>query len=324
VVRSGTQLTLNGQPFRFTGLNIYNAANISDCWYQMGTGAGLDTALTNIGAGQTVFRTWFFQHLATTNGQRDWTGFDHALAVARAHGERVIVTLGNEWGDCEEANPGYKTESWYQVGYQNRLDASVPNSYRGFVAEVVNRYRSDPTVLMWQLMNEAEDPIAKGAPCSKTATQNLTRWATDMGAMVKQIDPDHLLSLGTIGTGECGTLGPDYQTVHAVQAIDICEFHDYYEPTHPMPAVDQANSLQTRINECRQLNKPIMVAETGIETAQVGSVQNRAADFNAKFQAQFQAGVVGELIWAWDNSGSSTTSWYVGSGDPVLALFGSY
>ena len=32
---SGTSLTLSGQPYRFTGINIYNAANGAGCWYPM-------------------------------------------------------------------------------------------------------------------------------------------------------------------------------------------------------------------------------------------------------------------------------------------------
>ena len=58
-------------------------------------------------------RAWFFQSLATRNGARDWSAFDHTLAVARSHGVKVIVTLGNQWGDCETG--GYRTDQWYAV-----------------------------------------------------------------------------------------------------------------------------------------------------------------------------------------------------------------
>src|SRR5207249_2875998 len=37
VTRSGANLLLNGRPYRFAGLNIYNANNQGQCWYQLGT-----------------------------------------------------------------------------------------------------------------------------------------------------------------------------------------------------------------------------------------------------------------------------------------------
>lgn len=48
VKRAGTQLLLDGQPFRFTGFNIFNANNLDPaaCWYPWGQGEALDQALT--------------------------------------------------------------------------------------------------------------------------------------------------------------------------------------------------------------------------------------------------------------------------------------
>src|ERR1700730_5743623 len=105
VVRVGTNLFLDGRPFRFTGLNIYNANSLWTCSYPLSEGPALGVSLDVIGHGQTVFRSFFFQRMATTNGKRDWSAFDHPLAVAKAHGERVIATLTNQWGACEEPVP---------------------------------------------------------------------------------------------------------------------------------------------------------------------------------------------------------------------------
>jgi mannan endo-1,4-beta-mannosidase len=317
VTRRGTQLLLNGQPYRFSGLNIYNATNTGSCWYVMGSGARLDQALTAIGSGQRVFRAWFFQTMATTNGQRDWSAFDHTLAVARAHGERVIVTLANQWGDCEAANN--KNESWYQRGYRTTVDPGMLRSYRAWVAEAVSRYRTNPTIMAWQLINEAEDAITIGGVCSATAGRSLRGFAQDMANVVKGIDRYHLLSLGTIGN-HCGTIGADYPYVHSVPGIDLCEYHDYAGPSVALPG-----ALQTRINQCRALNKPLFVGETGIQVQQAGSLSSRAAAFKAKFAAQFRAGVVGELVWDWRDGDQDAYSGYeLGPGDPALGLFGLY
>ena len=161
VTRSGTRLLLEGRPYRFTGLNIYNANSIDNCWYTLGTGgSGLGTSLLQMGPGVEAYRAWFFQYQATSNGERDWSAFDHALEVAANRGFRVVATLVNQWGQCEgwgDYAAGYKTESWYRTGYKTLPSSpGMPATYRDWVAKVVKRYRDHPAILSWQLVNEAE------------------------------------------------------------------------------------------------------------------------------------------------------------------------
>jgi hypothetical protein len=134
VTASGTQLELDRKPHRFTGINVYNANNSEGCWYALSAGPALGGSLDGISAcgGPTVIRASFFQSLATVNGARDSSGFDHTLAVAAAHGAKVVVTLGNQWPDCGGPNGGagrYKDEAWYTGGYQ-QPDPAGTESYR--------------------------------------------------------------------------------------------------------------------------------------------------------------------------------------------------
>ena len=147
VTRSGTQLTLDGQPYRFTGINIYNANNAGLCWYPMAGGSTLDDSLAELGGAAKVIRAWFFQSLATAGGQRDWSGFDHTLAVAAARGVKVIATLGNQWEHCDGPDGGggsYKDDAWYTTGYT----------------------QPDPAAPL---------PTATGSPRSSTATRTIRR-----------------------------------------------------------------------------------------------------------------------------------------------------
>src|ERR1051326_9192437 len=65
VQRDGTLLVRDGQPYVFTGLDVYNAATWSGtCWYPMADDA-LDASLTAIGPGKEAFRAWSFQYEAT-------------------------------------------------------------------------------------------------------------------------------------------------------------------------------------------------------------------------------------------------------------------
>ena len=314
VGRSGTQFILGGQPFTFTGFNIYQANSRSNCSYTMGTGSALDTALTSIGSGSEVFRAWFFQSLATKNGQRDWSAFDHTLAVAKAHGVKVVVTLGNQWGSCEGSQ--YKWASWYTGGYKTQVLSGTTVPYRQFVQEIVSRYKNDPTIAMWQLINEAESKLDNTSTCAPVSV--LYDFATDVSGMIKSIDPNHLVNLGQMGAGQCGSKTADYKTINSVSTLDVCEYHDYGHETTALPT-----NLVNDIASCNALNKPMFVGEAGIQTNTVGSLSTRASDFSAKMAAMFKAGVRGFIVWSWNNSPSSG-SWEVGPGDPTLSVVDSY
>jgi mannan endo-1,4-beta-mannosidase len=332
VRRSGTRLHLDGSRYRFTGLNIYNANSVDNCWYTLGedtedTGHALHRSLARIGPGKEAFRAWFFQSLATRDGVRDWSAFDHTLEVARRHGVKVVATLGNQWWHCEgwpsEAE-GYKTESWYESGYRTLAGTpGMPASYRRWVGEVVSRYRDDPTILAWQLMNEAEDKTALEGSCSSTAPETLKAFAADMASFVKRIDPNHLVSLGTMGNGQCGAAGSSYQDIHDVPGIDLCEYHDY--SLDPMPG-DQWNGMARRLAQCNELGKPLFVGELGIRTSFVGTELARAGLLASKLSTQFAAGVVGALVWSWRNgvNGGSGAGYEVGPSDPALGVLGAY
>jgi len=328
VSHTGTQLVLNGSPYRFTGLNIYNANSVDNCWYTLGSGSGLDTSLADIGAGNEAFRAWFFQFEATRNGARDWTAFDHTLAVARSRGVRVVATLVNQWGQCEgwSSYPdGYKGESWYASGYRTLPSSpGMPATYRQWVAEVVSRYKDDPTILAWQLVNEAEAKTSYGGSCSSTAPATLKAFASDMAGLVKSIDPNHLLNLGTIGSGQCGAAGSAYKDLHSVPGLDLCEYHDYTSVALPG---DQWNGLATRVRECAELGKPLFVGEVGIATSSVAGLVGRASLLGSKVSAQFAAGVAGILAWDWRDGahgGSSLGGFEIGPQDPALGVLSAY
>ena len=317
VTRNGTALMLSGEAFRPIGLNIYNANSNGFCASAM-DGTLLSQSLMAIGPGKNVIRAWFFQQLATTDGQRDWTAFDRTLATARSRGYKVVATLIDQWGNCGAANGqgyGYKDASWYQSGY-TQPDPSAIESYRDWVAEAAERYKYDSTIMAWQLVNEPEVGDC-GAVQEPAATTLLRDFAADVTGVIRSVDPMHLISLGTLGGGQCGAQGDDYQTVMSVPGLDLCEYHDY-TPGQPIPG-DEFNGLQKRIDQCNALGKPLLVGEMGVKPNDVGGTLARRADVVAgKLCAQLSAGVAGELLWAWSKDGSKLDDYDIGPGDPVL------
>jgi hypothetical protein len=323
VTADGDDLVLDGQPYRFTGMNVYHANNTALCWNPM-TDAVLEASLDEIGTGR-VIRAWFFQSLATDGGVRDWAAFDRLMAFAASRGMKVIPTLGNQWSDCDGPDGGEgadKDEAWYTTGYKFETQPGSLVPYRDWVAEVVERYADDPTVLMWQLMNEAEvkPVVGDGLPCSTDAAEILRDFASDVSTLVKSNDPDHLVSLGTIGGGQCGTSFEEYAYVHGLATIDVCEYHDYGAPTESFPG-DEFNGLQKRIDQCDLLDKPLIIGESGIRPNAVGgSLEARSHAFRSKLTDQVAAGIDGVALWAWSQAGSTINDYDIGPGDPVLAV----
>jgi hypothetical protein len=326
VTRDGAQLMYDGQPFRFTGINLYDASNTGECGGAYGIGDKLATAIDNMGQPH-VLRSWFFQPLATSDGEHDWTAFDHTLAVAREKGVRIVATLGNQWDDCDGvdgAKGKYKNDAWYAGGYEVDVDPGMRVPYREWVAEVVARYRDNPTIMAWEILNEPEARIEEEGACPPEADELLQDFTADISGLIKGIDSNHLVSLGTIGGGQCGTEDEHFSDLHALPGIDLCSVHDYRFPNDPI-AGDQWNGIAKRFEQCRLLDKPVFVGEAGLQLPETaGSTAQRADRMTAKMLAAFRAGAVGYLLWGWADPPRVAVALEddihdIGPGDPVLA-----
>ena len=80
---------------------------------------------------------------------------------------------------------------------------------------------------------------------------------------------------------------------------------------------------------CHADNKPIMVGEMGIYATSDNDLTARAAEFKAKFTAQFQAGIVGAMMWAWSVKPAyvrpiADADYGISPGDPALRVLGTF
>jgi mannan endo-1,4-beta-mannosidase len=332
VTRSGTSLILNGAPWQFTGYDDYRLTSASP-GHQCGgplsdsdVAAALDEIQQRSGA--TVVRTWFMQ---AYGGPGNWGQFDRVVAAAAARGMRVIPVLVDQWAACEPWPAGqtpYRSLAWYESGYR-QVDFGYRLSYRDYAAALAAHFRGNPAIAFWQLVNEAEALDQPGGACQDTVANGALRsFADDVAGVVKSSDPSHLVSLGTIGTGQCGTSSTaDYLNLHAGR-IDLCEYHDYFGPGG-LPG-DQWHGVAVRISQCHSLNKPIFAGEVGLQASiaadgstggpvTAASLARRATFFQQKFQAQFAAGVAGLLVWQYA-TGARTDNYEVQPGDPTEAV----
>jgi endo-1,4-beta-mannosidase len=340
VTTSDQTLQLNGQPFTMLGFNLWRANAsfaLPNTGYLLNNGNALNQTLQDINAngGQmNTFRTWFLQQEVTPNGWRyNWAPFDKTLQVAAQNGFKVIAVLADNWG---YEGPPQKTYNWYRRGYMTEVDGGTLNGvsynenvpYLQYVHDVVSRYANNPTIAAWEMVNEPDDQNSDGT-CSSSAGQVMLNFANRVGGLIKSIDPNHLVSLGAAGNGNCGTIQGDYETVMDSPNIDLCSFHDYEGATNAT-AFNQWNGLNVRIQQCADLDKPIYIGESGIrvtDAAVNGDLQARASLLQAKMTAAMaMQGVVGYLPWHFDDraNGSAIDSFSYDPGDPALAVMNQF
>jgi mannan endo-1,4-beta-mannosidase len=310
VSRNGAQLLLGGKAFRFVGINRYDLAGgpqAKKCPYA-GTVAEMqayrETVLTDAEAmGVSVVRLWAYQNFAGPTGT-DFTAFDDVVARAKAHHIRLILTLEDQWDYCSlpaGASNFSKTPAWYAGGYKTPY--GYPLAYDAYVTALVQHFSKEPTVAAWQLMNEAEsaDPAS------------LQQFAATMATLIKKLDPNHLVSVGTLACGQKGTDPANYKILHAEPHIDLLEAHDYGSPQVALPACVAADMQVAKL-----LNKPFFVGEAGISTS-VGPAALRGSLLAAKLSAGATAGMAGYAVWQFAPSRPDGDGYSFGAGEPMGA-----
>ncbi len=332
-------LFVDGQPWSAVGFNDYRLAAIPGGYVCDGNagavsddqlGALLDRAAAS---GATTIRTWFFQSSWDPDGDGtgDWSAFDRILDAAAARGLRVVPVLANQWSDCENGEPD-KDLSFYAGGYREPQHPYAV-SYLDYAAQVAAHYADSHAIAYWQLVNEPEAPSA-GACDEAAAADAIAGFAAAGADAIRAVDPHHPISLGTTGSGQCGTAGADY--LRASSAVDVCEIHVYdgpdtgTSPATPMPG-DATNGVAARIDACNAAGKPIVAGElgfaadldaggqpTGSVTAQ--TLAQRAAFLQARVVAMDAAGLDGYMVWQLDSREPLTAgadAYAVGPCDPV-------
>jgi hypothetical protein len=341
---SGDHLTLNGQIYRFTGVNAYEIA--TDWGINAGCGADVTTAqldqfFSSLRPNSLV-RFWAFQGSMATNvntGQIDWGPLDRVFAAAAAYGQRLIPVLTDQGGTCDGNH--WQDPSWYSGGFEQVFDDPAgtdgvnltPLSYWSYLQAIVNRYKDSPALGMWEPISEAEASTCSAqyepqdcsgnqtCPNEAAAAQALRSFFDTVGAEIHSLDPAHLVENGLLGSGQCGTSGTDYQYVSASPGVDVLSYHDYYDASDAIGG-DQWNGLGVRLAQAAALDKPIIGGEAGIVAgAGTGclSPAQRGTDMSTKLEAQLQAGSSGVLVWNWVPTLTQPCSYDVAPGDPLLS-----
>lgn len=339
VQRAGSSLVIGDQPFRFVGVNVYDAAATTtyscDAVSNL-AGQDLGTLFAHLRerTGSTVVRFWAFQ--TYTRSGTDFSGVDRVIAAAEQNSMRVIPVLEDGPGYCttgqwQQAKTSVDSDTYYTQGYR-RPFGSAGLSLRDYAQVMGAHYRDEPTIAAWMLVNEAE--TSQRTPQGQSA---LVPFAQDLGTVMHQADPHHLVTLGTQGNGAPGTSGPDFRAIYSLPQLDFAEVHDwahYGSDDQPIPGAESGERLpDPTTGEClqqsarigcsfaiaRQIGLPIVVGEAGIAAADPQGQARRATLLTAKMEAAFQAGACGYLVWQLNENNGDGYAVSLAGSDPLLA-----
>lgn len=198
VTRAGSQLMLNGRPWRFVGWGGY-------AW----TGCG-NATMSPAQMGQ------FFSQMRPNSVFRMMEAESASPATIAAviqeatrYGVHVVVTLLDSLGGCGapygdlNANPSF-------------FDPGGHSAWESWANALVETYRNSPTIAAWEVVNE---------PSPAIGDQRLIDFYAEMSTDIKRLDSRHLVETGSLGAWDYGVA--TYEAINALPNIDIASDHDY-------------------------------------------------------------------------------------------------
>lgn len=207
---------------------------------------------------------------SVVNGLGRW---DYVIYRAGRLGLKLDLSLLDFWqwaGGVQQIN------SWFISGYDPSNDPqrytfffSDPRPkafYKAWVSHVLNRrnsitgirYKDDPTIFAWDLMNEPEIDNTvldgNGVPLAQS-------WITEMAAHVKSVDRHHLVATGGEGFYDrASVIDPAIEL--AIPSIDFGTWHTYpaYHGITPAQVVDL---IHRHGRTAAAVDKPVLMQEFG-------------------------------------------------------------
>ncbi|RYZ08471.1 MAG: hypothetical protein EOO73_08475 [Myxococcales bacterium] len=290
---------LNGAPFRFVGVSSWALLPATSC--SMIKPEQREAWITQaydglVASDSKVARFYAFQSAAGPSGE-DFTLLDSAIRAARRAGVRVLLTLDHAGGECTQGVR--RDDAWYAGGFRSP-DGEYPRSYRDYVEAVARRYRDEPTVLGYTMLQSL----------GGVESQTLSAFVTEIGQLLHGVAPNQLVSLDAFWDAT-----PAYVELQRLPVVDFVDIDDYdfSEPEEPLRA-DLLEALA-------QVDKPAVVGEGAFRVSESSAeaLENRAARARGRMAEWNSVGLNGALFWAYQPGWSGASEEFdARAEDPLL------
>ena len=351
ITAEGTKLIKNGKPYHYIGTNMWYASVLAS------TGEGGDRErfckeldhLKSIGitnmrilsgpdAGSDLANPAkpYLQSAPGVLNDTILQGLDFAIAELEKRGMDAVIYLNNAWdwsggygfylkecgyGDSPNTNEdgGYSRYVDYCANFSREPKAL--DMYYNYIKLIVSRknsitgrdYKDEPAIMAWQLCNEPR-------PFAKENKAAFAQWISDAAALIKSIDPNHLVSTGSEGYIGCEVDMELCEKIHADKNIDYLTIHIWpvnwgWAPrNNPDSGIDNAclesgKYIDEHIVLANKLNRPLVIEEFGFSRRGNESGTGIPTDSRDKFYRYIfgrvaeGAPLAGCNFWGWGGSG---------------------
>lgn len=324
----GSRFLIAGQPFRFVGANVSVMYRDEDRQRMPETlrqaaqagirvvrvwasGEGGPNDLGPVADQADWPRTHPFRWSPGNWNEEAFVHLDNTIAHAAQNNLQVQLCLANWWRDTGGVTQYLRwagiddaADTKYSFGINPERAMSFYTNektrqlYREHVEKIVTRrnsvtgvlYRDDPTILGWELMNEAQAVTGRWA--------ERRAWIAEMSTYLKALDPNHAITPGDWGYRTAAERR-EWLRDHQLPNIDYCDVHHY-----PLPDADVSVDSPTALREfidnraaaAAALKKPLVFGEFGMGVDGYKGF-SQAEWYRAYLESNVRAGAAGAMFW---------------------------
>ncbi len=294
----------NGQPYYYVGTNFWYGAILGsegqggdrqrlikelDLMKQM----GIDNLRILVGSdGERGVTTKVEPTLQVQPGVYNDTilaGLDYLLMEMGKRKMVAVLYLNNAWewsggygfylqhaGEGKAPRPnedGYPAYMNFVAKYATSEKAhQLFYDYVRFILSRTNRYtgvayKDDPAIMSWQIGNE---PRA----FAKEALPAFEKWLAEASALIRSLDENHLISIGSEGAWGCEGDWGCYERICSDKNVDYCNIHlwpynwgwakeDSLIENLPRAKENTKDYINRHLEICGRLKKPLVMEEFG-------------------------------------------------------------
>ena len=217
--------------------------------------AGLDYLLMEMGKRNMVAVLYL-------NNSWEWSGgygfyLEHAGAGKQPRpnedGYPAFMKAMSKYATNKKAHQLFYNYVRFIVGRTNR--------YTGL------KYSEDPAIMSWQIGNE---PRA----FDKAVLPDFEQWLSEASALIRSLDSNHLISIGSEGAWGCEEDWGCYERICSDKNIDYCNIHlwpynwswarqDHLIEDLPKAKANTKDYIDRHLEICERLKKPLVMEEFG-------------------------------------------------------------